>query len=114
MVPVFGSGTQYMPWIHINDLGRIYLKSVSDPSMQGAYNAVAPEHVTNRTFVSRLSAAYKKPFLTPSVPAMVLKLTYGEMAGLLLEGSRISSEKIRNAGFEFIFPALQNALKNLI
>jgi uncharacterized protein len=113
VMPVFGSGRQYMPWIHIDDLSRIYLKAVSDPAMQGAYNAVAPEHVTNREFMKTMSEARNKPFITPPVPAGVLKLAFGNMAGLLLEGSRISSEKIRQSGFEFRYPVLKEAFISL-
>ncbi|HLO58340.1 MAG TPA: TIGR01777 family oxidoreductase [Bacteroidales bacterium] len=114
VTPVFGSGRQYMPWIHIDDLCRIYLKAVSDPVMQGAYNAVAPEHVTNREFMKTLAEARNKPLIAPPVPAAILKLAFGEMAGLLLEGSRMSSEKIRQTGFEFRYPLLKEAFNDLI
>jgi uncharacterized protein (TIGR01777 family) len=113
VLPVFGSGRQYMPWIHIDDLSRIYFKAVTDPEMQGAYNAVAPGHVTNREFMKTLAEARNKPFIVPPVPAVVLKLAFGEMAGLLLEGSRISSEKIRKTGFEFRYPVLKEAFISL-
>jgi uncharacterized protein (TIGR01777 family) len=113
VIPVFGNGRQYMPWIHIDDLSRIYLKAVTDPTMHGAFNAVAPEHVTNREFMKTLAEVRDKPFIIPSVPAGVLKLAFGEMAGLLLEGSRISSEKIRKTGFEFRYPVLKEAFISL-
>jgi NAD dependent epimerase/dehydratase family enzyme len=60
-----------------------------------------------------LAEVRDKPFIIPSVPAGVLKLAFGEMAGLLLEGSRISSEKIRKTGFEFRYPVLKEAFISL-
>ncbi|MBP1664082.1 MAG: hypothetical protein H6Q19_1222 [Bacteroidetes bacterium] len=109
-----GSGRQYLPWIHISDLCRIYIKALEDNNMSGAYNAVAPEQVTNKEFMKKLSLVLHKPFWLPNIPAFFLKLLFGGMSGLLLEGSRISSEKIQAAGFEFLYHDLENALKNIL
>ncbi len=109
-----GSGRQYLPWIHVDDLCGIYLKALEDPGMRGAFNAVAPYHVTNREFFSALAAAYKKTLWLPRVPAFALKLLFGEMAAVLLEGSRVSSEKIRAEGYSFLFPDLKKALEDLV
>lgn len=111
----FGTGRQYLPWIHIDDLCAIYLQAIGDTDMHGAYNAVAPDHQTNRTFTRTLAQVLRRPFWFPPVPAFVLKAALGEMADILLTGSRVSSEKIRRTGFHFRFPELQAALKdNLI
>lgn len=108
-----GSGRQYMPWIHINDLTGIYLKAVEDVNMSGAYNAVSPQHVTHTEFMETLSEVLGKPLLPVNVPAIALNLAYGEMAGIVLEGSRVSSEKISNAGYEFEFGKLHSALNDI-
>lgn len=68
-----GSGRQYMPWIHINDLSNIYLKAIEDSTMRGAYNAVSPHHITHLEFVNTLSQAIGKPVLPFTIPAIFLQ-----------------------------------------
>jgi uncharacterized protein (TIGR01777 family) len=109
-----GSGKQYMPWIHIQDLCGIYLKAIQDETMSGPYNAVAPQHITHMEFIRTLAAVIKKPVVPVPLPGLALKAVYGEMADLVLRGSRVSSEKIRNAGYEFRFGDLENALENVL
>mgnify|MGYP001142539241 CR=1 FL=1 len=109
-----GSGQQYLPWIHIDDLCNIYIKAVEDISMKGVYNAVAPEIPTNRAFYRTLARVLKRPLLLSPVPAFLLKAVLGEMSVMLLEGSRVSPEKIISAGFDFRFPMLEGALFDLL
>jgi uncharacterized protein (TIGR01777 family) len=109
-----GSGRQYLPWIHVEDLCNIYIKAIEDTSLRGAYNAVAPEHITNEAFMRTLAKVLKKPFFFPDIPAITMKLLFGKMSGILLKGSRVSSDKIISAGYAFLFPNLENALKNLL
>ncbi len=109
-----GSGKQYLPWIHIDDLCDIYIKAIEDIHMNGAYNAVAPEHITNRDFTETLARILKKPFWLPNIPAIVMKIIFGKMSAMLLKGSRVSSEKTINAGYRFSFPKLEGALVDLI
>jgi uncharacterized protein len=108
-----GSGDQYVPWIHIDDLVNIFIKAIEDEKMNGIYNGVAPQHITNKEFTKEIAKSLKKPFFLPKVPAFVLKTLYGEMASIILEGSRVSSEKIQNCGFKFIFPTIARALADL-
>lgn len=108
-----GNGRQYMPWIHINDLCKIYLKAIEDPSMEGAYNASSPRHVSHKEFMKTLASVVKKPLFPAAVPGFVLKILYGEMADVVLKGSRISSDKIRNAGYRFKFEDLEKALEDI-
>lgn len=82
-----GSGRQHMPWIHIDDLCGIYIKAVEDTEMTGAYNAVAPEHKTNKDFTKTLARVLKKPYWFPNIPALLLKLIFGKMSEILLKGS---------------------------
>ncbi len=109
-----GSGQQYMPWIHINDLCNIYLKAIEDPEIRGAYNAVAPQHITHKDFMIVLSKVMKIPVLPASIPEFILRAAFGEMSDVILKGSRVSSEKILNTGYRFHFSELEDALNNLI
>lgn len=112
--PVMGNGRQYLPWIHITDICRIYLMSVEDARMRGPYNAAAPEHISFREFVEFLALlSGKKGFFLP-VPQFLLKARFGKMSDIILKGSRISSEKIISAGFEFSYPRIEDALKNIL
>jgi hypothetical protein len=108
-----GNGRQYIPWIHIEDLCNIYMKAIGDTSITDVYNGVAPEHITNREFIRTLARVLNKPFLFPAVPSFAMKLLFGKMAGIILNGSRVSADKIISAGYHFEFPDLENALKNL-
>lgn len=108
-----GSGKQYMPWIHLDDLVSVFMEALFNPSYKGVYNAVVSEHITNKEFSEQLAKALHKPFFLPNVPAFVLKLVLGEMANMVLTGSRISNQKLMNAGFVFQFPDLTSALQRI-
>lgn len=109
-----GKGEQYMPWIHVADLCRIYLKAVSDLEMSGTYNAVSPQHVTHREFMAALASVTGKYLLPLGIPPLMLELVFGEMSGVVLRGSRISPEKIISAGFRFEHGNLNEALADLL
>jgi len=109
-----GSGNQFVPWIHIEDLCNIYIKAIEDSRMVGAYNATAPEHVTNKELTTEIANHLNKPLFLPKVPASVLNLLMGEMSIIALEGSRVSSEKISKLNFNFLYPDVESALENLI
>ena len=109
-----GRGKQYMPWIHIDDLCGIYIKAIEDTKMIGAYNAVAPEHRTNMESTQTLASIQQKKLWFLNIPSVVMKALFGEMSGILLQGSRVSSDKIQTAGFKFLFPSLEGALKQLM
>jgi uncharacterized protein (TIGR01777 family) len=108
-----GSGKQYIPWIHIDDIVSMFLMAIENGTMHGAFNAVAPEHITNRGFMKKLCQIRKRIFIPIGAPSFLLKLVLGEMAGIVLEGSRASSNKIVEAGFTFEYPNLSEALKSL-
>lgn len=109
-----GSGKQYMPWIHIDDICRMYEFALKNPEVEGSYNASAPQHTTNENLTKLIAKVLNKRLLMPNVPSFILKLIFGELADALLEGSRASSEKIEKAGFEFQFPDLKMALEDLL
>ncbi len=108
-----GKGTQYMSWIHIVDLAQLFINAMENDGYVGPYNAVAPKPETNRDFTKKAAKAFGKVFLPIPVPALVLKIMLGEMAAIVLGGSRISSHKIEEVGFKFRFPKLEDALSDL-
>jgi hypothetical protein len=114
LVVRLGTGKQYFPWIHIEDLCRIYLKAIEDQNMKGAYNAVAPEYINHSDFVRSMAGVMKRPVILPPVPGWIIRAALGEMAGIVLSGSRISSEKIVGSGFNFRFKSADYALRDLI
>jgi uncharacterized protein (TIGR01777 family) len=109
-----GKGSQYMPWIHINDLCNIYLKAIEDPLMNGAYNAVAPQHVTHSEFIHLLAKTMRIPVFPLPVPGFILRSILGEMSVVILKGNRVSSEKLQVAGYSFLFSSLKDALENVL
>ena len=109
-----GKGTQYLSWIHLDDLCRIFIQAIEDENMLGVYNAVAPDPVTNKEFTQRLAKALNRPVILPAIPSFMLKLLLGEMAGLVLTGVKVSSKKIQTSGFKFQFDNLEDALKDLV
>ena len=112
IVSPLGSGNQYMAWIHIDDLCEIYIKAV-EGVLTGVYNTVSPESHTSKTFSKTLARAIKRPYLPIAVPGFLLKLVFGELAIILLEGSRLSSYKLEKKGFVFKYKELESALESL-
>ncbi len=109
-----GTGNQYLTWIHLDDLCKMFIKAVEDQLMNGAYNAVGPEWVTNEEMTDAIAKILKKPLWLPPVPGFVLKMILGEMADLVVNGSKISSAKVQAAGFKFKFTKLEEALSDLL
>lgn len=108
-----GSGKQYMPWIHIDDLVSVFYEALFNPYFKDIYNVVAPEHITNKVFSQQLAKSLSKPFFLPNIPAFLLKILFGEMANVLLKGSRVSNQKLLNTGITFKYPQLSMALNNI-
>lgn len=108
------TGKQYFPWIHIDDLCNGFVYAIENESMVGSYNLVAPSYVTNSELGKIISNILKKPFFMPNVPSFLLKIILGEMAVVVTEGSRVSSEKIQKEGFVFRYTSLKNALSHLL
>lgn len=109
-----GSGKQWMPWIHVDDLVAVYLKAMADDRMQGAYNCCAPQDVTNTEFMKTVARTLGKPYFLPPVPAFMLHLALGELADILLKGSRASNERLLATGFCFEHPTLKGALEDVL
>jgi uncharacterized protein (TIGR01777 family) len=107
----FGSGKQYISWVHIEDLSRMILFAIENTGIQGSYNAIAPVPVTNEQMVQGIANRMQKKLWAPAIPAFVLNLALGkEKAAMLLGGNRVKNEKITAAGFEFHYKTLTEAL----
>lgn len=107
----FGSGKQWQSWIHIQDLVQLFVFAIDHP---GTYNGVSPNPVTQKQLVKAISRQYKMPQWMPGIPAFVLKAVMGKMANILFDSIRVSSTHVQEQGFSFIFPYLQDALKDLL
>lgn len=104
-----GSGRQWFPWIHIDDVVRFYMRALEDEAFAGAYNLAAPEPVRNKTFSAMLGAEMKRPSFFP-VPGFVLRIVVGEFAATLLGGQKAIPKRLLDTGFEFTYPLLKEAL----
>lgn len=107
-----GNGEQYMSWLHLHDMLRLIDFLLQHPTLTGAFNATAPNPVTNTEFSRQLAGVLHRPAVLP-MPAFVLKLMLGEMADLLLTGQRVIPAKLQQAGFTFNYPQLGDALEAL-
>lgn len=120
MLPVFslglgaaiGNGKQWMSWIHQKDLTEMFFYFIQHPELDGEFNAVAPNPVTNQVFSKILAQSLGRKLFFP-VPGFVLKIALGDMSALVTEGQRVSSQKIADHGFKFQFSDLSSALSDL-
>ena len=108
-----GSGEQWTPWIHWRDVVKMYVYGIEHATLSGVYNMTGPNPVTNKQLAKAVAQQLDKPFWAPNVPVFVLKLIMGEMRLAVLESVRTSSKKIEGAGFEFDYPELPAALKEI-
>ena len=106
---VMGPGSQYMPWVALEDAVAVIVKAVNDVQMQGVYNLVAPDSVTQYGFAKALGQALQRPVLM-RFPAPMLRLMMGEMAELVLVDQKISSRRLVDAGYVFACPDIERAL----
>lgn len=106
-------GSQWMSWIHRNDYIAIIDKLLTSTTLQGVFNATAPNPVTNAEFSKTLGQVLNRPAFIP-VPALLLKLLLGEMADLLIGGQRVLPARIEQAGYKFKFNTLAEALKDVL
>ena len=107
------SGKQYMSWIHLDDICRIFLKALTDNDMQGVHNGTAPFPVTNKEFTEVLGKTIRKPTAF-TVPKLALKIAMGEMAEHVLSGARIIPKKLKENDFHFIYPTIEKAIKDVV
>jgi uncharacterized protein (TIGR01777 family) len=109
-----GSGRQWMSWIHIDDVVGGYHFALHQPELSGVANLTAPRPVRNEGFAKALGRALSRPAFLPA-PGFALKLAFGEMAqDLLLDGQKVLPHRLEQAGYEFQYPGLDEALQDVI
>ena len=110
-----GTGKQWQSWIHLDDLCELFIKSLTDQQMTGAYNAVAPNPVTNHDLTKISAQVLKRPFWMPNVPEFALKLVFGEMASIVLGGNYVLNQRIKlETDFDYKFVEVRKALEDLL
>jgi uncharacterized protein len=109
-----GSGNQWVSWIHIVDVCKMILFALENENMKGIYNAVAPNPVTNRELNRSIAHVLHRPLLLPPVPEFVLKIILGGMYEIVVNGPRVSCDKIKGAGFKFDFSEAKSAVVDLL
>jgi hypothetical protein len=111
---ILGDGKQMTSWIHIDDLCRGFLFAIENRELEGVYNLAAPEPVDNKTLTLTLAQKRNgKAFIPVKVSSSFLKLALGEMSVEILKSATVSSHKIQQAGFNFIYPNITSAIRNL-
>jgi uncharacterized protein (TIGR01777 family) len=108
-----GSGTQWMPWIHIDDLVNLFLFVIYNENVEGVINGVSPKPVRMREFAKAIGLVLKRPAIF-SVPSVILNLILGEASNTVLEGARVMPVRILNYGYKFQFDEIYLALRNLL
>lgn len=109
-----GNGNQWMSWIHLDDLCRLFIAALENNKWHGVYNAVAPTPVTNTELTRQIANVLKRPLWLPAIPAFALRLVYGEMANVVLGGNYVVNHRIRTeTDFTYEFENLQSALQDL-
>lgn len=109
-----GTGKQFLSWIHIDDICKIYQFVLERSDIQGIYNGVSPHPVTNKEITYEIAHKLKRSILIPTIPKWVLKIIFGEMSSVLLDNNKVTSQKIEKEGFQFQYPNIKEALDNLI
>ncbi|WPP53157.1 TIGR01777 family oxidoreductase [Catalinimonas niigatensis] len=109
-----GNGQQYMSWIHIDDICRMFIHALENEEVNDVYNAVAPRPVTNEELTQSAAKILHKPLFIPKVPAFALRLVFGEMASIVLGGNKVSGQKIQKTGFDFKYKRIDAALADLL
>lgn len=121
MLPIFkaylggpvGSGQQWMSWVHVDDLVRIFIRAAQVASMSGAYNGTGPTPVTMGEFCEALAETMARPNLF-AVPGFAVKLLFGEGASVVLDGNRVVPKRLLEEGFEFTYSDARSALKAVV
>jgi len=114
MAAILGDGKQIVSWIHIDDLCRLYIHAIENENLQGSYNAVAPEPVSNKVLTLALAETMKGRFYIPvHVPVFILKIILGQRSLEVLKSATVSSKKILDTGFKFTYNDIETALADL-
>lgn len=107
-----GNGHQHLPWIHLDDLCTIYSNALTNSMMEGPYNAVAPQIISQREMVQEIALANNKPYLIINIPTLMIKLAFGEMSQVILSNCKVSCKKLGSIGYQFIHSNFKSAIKS--
>lgn len=114
LATIMGSGKQMVSWIHVEDVCRMYIFAIEHDTLKGAFNAVAPNPVSNKTLILQIARTLNgSVYLPVPAPAFMLKLMLGEMSIEILKSVTASASKIQSAGFAFLYPRIEEAAKAL-
>jgi len=105
-----GSGNQWVSWVHFQDALNIYVYAVENESLKGVYNMVAPEPITMEKITRSIARAMERSPLFVHFPEFALKIAIGEMSLMVLASTKVSSEKLQLAGYNFKYPAIEEAM----
>ena len=108
-----GNGQQWMPWVHVADLARLYIHAAEQSTLSGPVNAVSPNPVRNREFTKALATQLKRPAFMPA-PYIGLRLAFGEFAKVLFASQKVIPQVALDTGFSFQFPCIKEALKDIL
>jgi uncharacterized protein (TIGR01777 family) len=108
-----GSGRQWFPWVHVDDVVGLAREALTNPALDGPVNATSPQPATNAEFTKALGATLRRPTIAP-VPAFALRLLLGEMSEMLLTGQKVIPRAAERAGYRFRFPVLRESLVDLL
>lgn len=111
---ILGNGKQYISWIHIEDLIRIFEFVLENPNAKGVYNGTAPSPVTLEEILKKSAKLLTKPILLPNIPEFLIKTILGEMSELFLNSSYVIPQKLIEENFKFHYEKIDDALKNLL
>jgi len=110
---ILGSGKQYYPWIHIDDVARVIIFLLKRENFSGVVNGVSPTPVTQREFVDAIERGMKKPALKLPAPAFAIRMGMGEMASVVLNSHRVVPKKLKEMAYEFKFTDPVEAMRDL-
>jgi uncharacterized protein (TIGR01777 family) len=113
LAAALGKGSQQTPWIHLNDLSRIFIHILEYSFVEGVFNGVAPASESNIKLTQLICKAMHRPMFLPPVPVFILSIMVGKMAPMLLANQSISAEKILQSGFMFEFPDAKFAIEEI-
>lgn len=108
----FGTGKQIQSWIHLHDIASLFFFSILN-ELEGVYNAIAPNPVSNEKLTMVIATVLKKPLFMPNIPKCIMKLILGEMHELLFENRNLSAQKIIDKGFVFKYKTIEKAIENI-
>lgn len=108
-----GSGKQWFPWVHVQDIVNIYIFALENDVVRGPVNSCSPKQITNKEFSDNLAKILKRPAFF-KVPKWALKLVFNDLADMIYASQRVHPKKLIDYGYKFSFPDIRKALENIL